>query len=63
MFGTVDFVNEYAVFDIGGTKYRIVAAMRYSTATNMGRCYIKHVFTHAEYDGWSAGQRKKKRRR
>lgn len=61
-FGSVDFVKGRVVFDVG-RKYRIVAALRFSTETNVGRCYIHHVFTHAEYDRWSDEQRKKKRRR
>lgn len=62
MFGSVDFVKGFAVFNIGGHKYRLVAAMRYSTGTNVGRCFVRYVFAHAEYDRWSAEQRKKKRR-
>jgi mRNA interferase HigB len=34
------------VFDIGGNKYRLVADVRY----DLGRVYIRGVFTHAEYD-------------
>ena len=34
------------VFDIGGNKYRLVVTMRY----DLGRVYIRHVLTHAEYD-------------
>jgi len=33
------------VFNIGGTKYRLVADVRY----DLGRVYIRHVLTHAEY--------------
>jgi mRNA interferase HigB len=35
-----------AVFNIGGSKYRLVVDMRY----DLGRIYIRHVVTHAEYD-------------
>jgi mRNA interferase HigB len=34
------------VFNIGGNRYRIVADVRY----DLGRVYIRGVFTHAEYD-------------
>jgi mRNA interferase HigB len=40
------------VFDIGGNKYRIVADVRY----DLGRIYIRGVFTHAEYDRIDASQ-------
>lgn len=45
-FRTVDKVGEFTVFDIGGNKYRLVAAIHY----NRKKVYIRHVLTHAEYD-------------
>ena len=33
-------------FDIGGNKYRLIAAIHY----NRKKVYIRHVLTHAEYD-------------
>ncbi|MFJ7438075.1 type II toxin-antitoxin system HigB family toxin [Methylorubrum thiocyanatum] len=48
-FRTVDVVGKYHVFDIGGNKYRIVAAIHF----NGQRLYIRHVFTHKEYDQWN----------
>jgi mRNA interferase HigB len=41
----VDRYRQYVIFDIGGNKYRLVAAIHY----NRGRLYIRHVLTHAEY--------------
>jgi len=45
------------VFDVGGNKYRLVAHVRYTSETNVGRLWVRHVFTHAEYDGWSNRRR------
>jgi mRNA interferase HigB len=43
----VDFVGAgRAIFDVGGSKYRIVADVRYE----LGRVFIVKVMTHAEYD-------------
>ena len=46
-FPMVDFIGpRKAVFNIGGNKYRLVVDMRY----DLGRTYIRHIVTHAEYD-------------
>jgi mRNA interferase HigB len=46
-FGGVDFLGAWrTVFIIGGNKYRLIADVRY----DLGRIYIQHVLTHAEYD-------------
>lgn len=46
-FPLADFIGpRKAVFNIGGNKYRLVVDMRY----DLGRVYIRHVVTHAEYD-------------
>ena len=45
-YGTADQVGKLTVFDIGGNKYRLIAAIHY----NRRRVYIRHVLTHAEYD-------------
>ena len=42
----VDRYKQFVVFDIGGNKYRLIAAIHYNT----GLVYIRHVLTHAEYD-------------
>jgi mRNA interferase HigB len=48
---TVDFVkvasgNTVGIFDIGGNKYRLVAAIHY----DFGRVFILRIMTHREYD-------------
>ena len=47
-FNTVDKVGLFYVFDIGGNKYRVVAAIHFDHQ----KLYIRHVFTHKEYDKW-----------
>ncbi|NET62632.1 MAG: type II toxin-antitoxin system HigB family toxin [Symploca sp. SIO2E6] len=49
-FPSVDQVDGKTVFNIGGNKYRLIAAIHY----NRRKIYIRHVLTHAEYDkdGW-----------
>lgn len=46
VFGSVDKVGRFTVFDIGGNKFRLIAAIHY----NRKKIYIRHVLTHAEYD-------------
>jgi mRNA interferase HigB len=38
------------IFDIGGNKYRLIAAIHY----NRRKVFIRHVLTHADYsrDDW-----------
>lgn len=48
VFNTADKVGYYYVFDIGGNKYRIITAIHF----NQQKLYIRHVFTHKEYDKW-----------
>jgi mRNA interferase HigB len=45
-FGSVDHVDGLTVFDIGGNKYRLIAAIHY----NRRKVYVRAVLTHAEYD-------------
>ena len=45
-FGSIDKVGELTVFDIGGTKYRLIAYIRFEKQI----IYIKAVLTHREYD-------------
>jgi len=49
-FPSADQVGKYTIFNIGGNKARLVAAIHY----NAQRIYIRHVMTHAEYsrDSW-----------
>jgi mRNA interferase HigB len=48
VFNTVDWVDGYVIFDVGGNKYRIVADVVFRSQT----VFVKHVFTHKEYDSW-----------
>jgi len=47
-FGSADWVDGFVVFDIGGNKYRLIADVVFRAQ----RVYIKHIFTHKEYDQW-----------
>ncbi|KQT60815.1 hypothetical protein ASG52_16310 [Methylobacterium sp. Leaf456] len=47
-FNATDRVKNFYVFDIGGNKYRIVAAIHFDTQ----KLFVRHVFTHKEYDAW-----------
>lgn len=46
VFRSADKVGKLTVFDVGGNKYRLIAAIHY----NRKKVYIRHVLTHAEYD-------------
>ncbi len=45
-FGSVDLVKKLTVFDLGGNKFRLIAAIHY----NRQKIYIRAVLTHQEYD-------------
>jgi mRNA interferase HigB len=49
-FASVDYVpvpkGKFYVFNIGGNKYRLVAAIHF----NRQRLFVRHVLTHKEYD-------------
>ena len=45
-FANVDKVGKRYVFNIGGNKFRLVAAIAYSVQV----LWVKAVLTHAEYD-------------
>ncbi|WP_370655565.1 type II toxin-antitoxin system HigB family toxin [Candidatus Binatus sp.] len=49
-FKSVDYVSAgrkgFYVFDIGGNKYRLIAAIHFNTQ----KLFIRHVLTHAQYD-------------
>ena len=45
-FPTADRVGKLTVFDIGGNKVRLIAAIHY----NRRKIYVRAVLTHAEYD-------------
>ncbi len=44
-FNSVDSVYGYTIFNIGGNSYRLIAAIHYNTQC----CYIRTIWTHAEY--------------
>ena len=45
-FASVDKVGERCVFNIGGNKYRLIAAISFQA----GLVWVKAVLTHKEYD-------------
>ncbi len=46
IFPSADKVDNLTIFNIGGNKIRLIAAIHYNT-----QClYIRHVLTHTEYD-------------
>ena len=45
-FSSADAVGKWTVFNIKGSRYRLIAEINYV----FGRIYIRHVLTHAEYD-------------
>ena len=46
MFQTTDQVGKLTVFNVGGNRVRVIAAIHY----NRKRIYIRAVLTHEEYD-------------
>lgn len=44
-FPHADRYKQFVIFDIGGNKYRLIAAVHY----NRQKVYVRHVLTHAEY--------------
>jgi mRNA interferase HigB len=46
VFPHADKVGKFTVFNIGGNKVRLIAAIHY----NRKKVYIRHVLTHVEYD-------------
>ena len=49
IYNSVDYVKPYTIFDVAGNNLRLIAVIHY----NMERVYVRHVFTHREYDDWS----------
>ena len=45
-FPSADNVGNLTVFNVGGNKARLIAAIHYKTH----RIYIRHILTHKEYD-------------
>ena len=50
-YGSADWVDGYIVFNIGGNKYRLIVSPNF--APRFRTFFIKHVFTHRQYDGWT----------
>ena len=48
VFRSVDKAGDFFVFNIGGIRYRLIAAIHFNTQT----LYVRAVLTHAEYDHW-----------
>ena len=44
-FNGVDSVYNYTIFNVGGNNYRLITAIHYNTQ----HCYIREIWTHAEY--------------
>jgi mRNA interferase HigB len=49
-FGSADWVKPYVIFDIAGNHFRLICVFHF----NKQRVYIRHVFTHSEYDQWNS---------
>ena len=47
--GVDDVPPQYTVFDVGGNRFRIIAAIHY----NRQSLFVRHVLTHTEYDLWT----------
>lgn len=47
-FNAVDKVDMYCIFNIGGNKYRLIAAIHFNKQT----LYIREILTHEEYNQW-----------
>ncbi|MBI3526196.1 MAG: type II toxin-antitoxin system HigB family toxin [Betaproteobacteria bacterium] len=45
-FASADYVDGLRIFNIGGNKYRLIAAIHY----NRHKVFIRAVLTHAAYD-------------
>ncbi|MEH2048916.1 type II toxin-antitoxin system HigB family toxin [Nostoc sp.] len=56
MFPSADQVGKLTVFNIGGNKVRLIAAIHY----NRQKVYIRAVLTHSEYDVRIASRREGK---
>jgi mRNA interferase HigB len=52
-YASADQVGKFTVFNIGGNKYRLIAAIHY----NRGKVYVRHVLTHSDYSRgvWKKG--------
>lgn len=53
------YIDKWYVIDIGGNTLRLIAFIEFQG----GKCFIKHIVTHAEYDRITDGYRTKKIKR
>lgn len=49
IYNSVDYVKPYTIFDVAGNNFRLITVVHY----NIEKIYVRHVFTHAEYDDWN----------
>ncbi len=49
-FGATDKVGDFYVFHVGGNKYRLICSIHF----NRQMVFVRHIFTHEEYDGWQS---------
>jgi mRNA interferase HigB len=49
VFGSVDYVAPFTIFNIGGNKFRLITVVNYSSDS----VFIRWMLTHAEYDKWT----------
>lgn len=50
LLNATDRVGDFYLFDISGNRYRVITAIHF----NRQMLFVRHVFTHHEYDQWSA---------
>ena len=48
LWNSTDKAGNFYVFNVGGNKYRVIAAVHFDRQM----LYVRHVFTHPEYDDW-----------
>ncbi len=46
IFGSVDKVGKFYVFNVGGNKLRIITAIHF----NRGKVYVRGILNHKQYD-------------
>jgi mRNA interferase HigB len=57
-FPSADYVAPFTIFNVSGNNFRVVTAIHYDRQ----RAYVRHVFTHPEYDEWSYKMQTHKRK-
>ena len=55
-FNSVDYVQPYTIFNIGGNNFRLIVIIRY----RFKKVFVQKVMTHQEYDDWNKLYRKGK---